>query len=97
MSTMKSDSTVKNLIKLGQEQDGFVTFTQVNDEVPNDPSSILNIESVHQMLTAVNVQIVEQLPSQQEKEMLLQNSSVNEISTDVSDLGYTGYSTHVHT
>ena len=86
----KSDSTVKTLITLGQEQEGYVTFGQVNDELPNDANNTLTIENVHQMLNAVNIEIVEKIPSHNEKEMLMQNNSPSEVTTtDVSDLGYT--------
>ena len=57
----KSDSMIKLLIDKGQAQDGL-TFTQINDELPSDPDSEYTIENVHQILNAVDIQIVEKLP-----------------------------------
>jgi RNA polymerase primary sigma factor len=57
---------VQRLKRLGQQQ-GFLTFAQVNDALPSDVVDPEKIENIVDQLTSVGIRVLEHAPSEDGK------------------------------
>lgn len=55
---------LRKLVALGQQHDGFITYTQILDILDRETAelSIEDVEAIYQRLTQFNIEIVDELP-----------------------------------
>lgn len=76
----ESSSQLAALIRLGKEQ-GYLTYAEVNDQLPESVTESDQIEDIIQMLTDVGIQVFEVAPDDDDI-LLADASSDDEMATD---------------
>ncbi|CAL4318118.1 RNA polymerase sigma factor RpoD [Buchnera aphidicola] len=71
-------SRLKKLIKYGKEQ-GYLTFSEINDHLPEDLSNSERINEIIQMINDMGIQVVDKIP---DTENLILNNSNTENTDD---------------
>ena len=61
MSTSQRQSRLKHLIAKGKEQ-GYITYAEVNDHLPEDISDPDQVEEIIQMINDMGIQVFENAP-----------------------------------
>src|SRR5258706_2066851 len=56
---------LKNLIKLGKER-GFLTYSEINDHLPDDPGDAEEIEAIISTFGDMGIQVYDQAPDQEQ-------------------------------
>ena len=67
-SVSKSTSQLATLIQMGKEQ-GYLTYAEVNDQLPDSITESDQIEDIIQMLTEVGIKIFESAPDEDDNLM----------------------------
>ncbi|URJ31362.1 RNA polymerase sigma factor RpoD [Blochmannia endosymbiont of Camponotus sp.] len=70
-------SQFKLLVTLGKEQ-GYLTFSEVNDHLPEDIVDPSQIENIIQMMNDMGIQVMEEAPSSDEFLLIEHTSSTND-------------------
>lgn len=78
--TSSSSSQLGALIRLGKEQ-GYLTYAEVNDQLPESVTESDQIEDIIQMLTDVGIQVFEVAPDDDDI-LLSDTGSDDDIATD---------------
>ena len=63
MSDSKHQSRLKQLIAKGKEQ-GYLTYSEVNDHLPEDISDPDQVEEIIQMINDMGIQVFEHAPDE---------------------------------
>ena len=63
--TLQQQSLLKQLIAKGKEQ-GYLTYAEVNDHLPQDISEPDQVEDIIQMINDMGIQVFEQAPDADE-------------------------------
>ncbi|MFA9485433.1 MULTISPECIES: RNA polymerase sigma factor RpoD [unclassified Moraxella] len=80
MSEQHSNSQLATLIQLGKEQ-GYLTYAEVNDQLPESVTESDQIEDIIQMLTDVGIPIYEVAPDEDDI-ILTSSSNDDDMATD---------------
>ena len=76
---MKQQSRLKSLIAKGKEQ-GYLTYAEVNDHLPDDISDPDQVEDIIQMINDMGIHVYEQAPDTDELIMTEGDSSADDIA-----------------
>ncbi|KGE03850.1 RNA polymerase sigma factor RpoD [Pseudohaliea rubra DSM 19751] len=76
---MKQQSRLKSLIAKGKEQ-GYLTYAEVNDHLPDDISDPDQVEDIIQMINDMGIHVYEQAPDADELLMTEGDSSADDIA-----------------
>jgi RNA polymerase primary sigma factor len=79
MSDNKQQSRIKELIARGKEQ-GYLTYADVNDHLPQDISDPDQVEDIIQMINDMGIRVYENAPDAEELLMTDGDSSADEIA-----------------
>jgi len=79
MSEQTQQSRIKELIARGREQ-GYLTYAEVNDHLPNDISEPDQVEEIIQMINDLGIQVFEQAPDADDIIMSEDGSSTDEMA-----------------
>jgi RNA polymerase primary sigma factor len=79
MSEHKQQSRIKELIARGKEQ-GYLTYADVNDHLPQDISDPDQVEDIIQMINDMGIRVYETAPDAEELLMTDGDSSADEIA-----------------
>lgn len=79
MSNNKQQSRIKELIARGREQ-GYLTYADVNDHLPQDISDPDQVEDIIQMINDMGIRVYETAPDAEEILMTDGDSSADEIA-----------------
>ncbi|MGJ8664223.1 MAG: RNA polymerase sigma factor region1.1 domain-containing protein, partial [Marinicella sp.] len=63
MATEKQTSQIKLLILKGKEQ-GYLTYAEVNDHLPDDIIETDSVEDIIQMINDMGIQVLEEAPEE---------------------------------
>ena len=85
-ATSKSTSQLATLIQMGKEQ-GYLTYAEVNDQLPASITESDQIEDIVQMLTDVGIKIFESAPDDDDILMMLTDAA-GELSWNRLRLGW---------
>ena len=77
--TLQQQSLLKQLIAKGKEQ-GYLTYAEVNDHLPQDISEPDQVEDIIQMINDMGIQVFEQAPDADELLMTEGDRSADEIA-----------------
>ena len=77
--SLQNQSRLKQLIAKGKEQ-GYLTYAEVNDHLPQDISERDQVEDIIQMITDMGIQVFEQAPDADELLMTEGDRSADEIA-----------------
>ncbi|MDG1506955.1 MAG: RNA polymerase sigma factor RpoD [Luminiphilus sp.] len=77
--SQKNQSRLKQLIAKGKEQ-GYLTYAEVNDHLPQDISEPDQVEDIIQMINDMGIQVFEQAPDADELLMTEGDRSADEIA-----------------
>ncbi|EGG94169.1 RNA polymerase sigma factor RpoD [gamma proteobacterium IMCC1989] len=80
MSNNKQESRIKLLIARGKEQ-GYLTYADVNDHLPQDISDPDQVEDIIQMINDMGIRVYENAPDAEELLMTDGDSSADEIAS----------------
>ncbi len=75
MATEKQTSQIKLLILKGKEQ-GYLTYAEVNDHLPDDIIETDSVEDIIQMINDMGIQVLEEAP--EEDSIILNDSTAKE-------------------
>jgi len=75
MATQKQTSQIKLLILKGKEQ-GYLTYAEVNDHLPDDIIETDSVEDIIQMINDMGIQVLEEAPD--EDSIILNDSTAKE-------------------
>ena len=78
-SVVKQQSRLKSLIAKGKEQ-GYLTYAEVNDHLPDDISDPDQVEDIIQMINDMGIHVYEQAPDADELLMTEGDSSADDIA-----------------
>jgi RNA polymerase primary sigma factor len=78
-SVVKQQSRLKSLIAKGKEQ-GYLTYAEVNDHLPDDISDPDQVEDIIQMINDMGIHVYEQAPDTDELIMTEGDSSADDIA-----------------
>src|SRR6478609_5735924 len=76
--SVKQQSRLKDLIAKGKEQ-GFLTYAEVNDHLPEDISDPEQVEDIIQMINDLGIQVFEEAPDS-DTLLLADNESPDDIA-----------------
>ncbi len=76
---VQQQSRLKSLIAKGKEQ-GYLTYAEVNDHLPQDISDPDQVEDIIQMINDMGIQVFEQAPDADELLMVEGDSSADDIA-----------------
>ncbi len=79
MADVQQQSRLKSLIAKGKEQ-GYLTYAEVNDHLPQDISDPDQVEDIIQMINDMGIQVFEQAPDADELLMVEGDSSADDIA-----------------
>lgn len=82
MATEKQTSQIKLLILKGKEQ-GYLTYGEVNDHLPDDIIETDSVEDIIQMINDMGIQVLEEAP--EEDSILLNDSTAKEDDDTATD------------
>ncbi|TDR19606.1 RNA polymerase sigma factor RpoD [Marinicella litoralis] len=82
MATEKQTSQIKVLILKGKEQ-GYLTYAEVNDHLPDDIIETDSVEDIIQMINDMGIQVLEQAPD--EDSIILNDSTAKEDDDTATD------------
>ena len=77
--SVKQQSRLKSLIAKGKEQ-GYLTYSEVNDHLPEDISDPDQVEDIIQMINDMGIQVFEEAPDADELLMTEGDSSADDIA-----------------
>ena len=77
--SVKQESRLKSLIAKGKEQ-GYLTYSEVNDHLPEDISDPDQVEDIIQMINDMGIQVFEEAPDADELLMTEGDSSADDIA-----------------
>jgi RNA polymerase primary sigma factor len=77
--SLQNQSRLKQLIAKGKEQ-GYLTYAEVNDHLPQDISEPDQVEDIIQMINDMGIQVFEQAPDADELLMTEGDRSADEIA-----------------
>ena len=77
--SVKQQSRLKSLIAKGKEQ-GYLTYSEVNDHLPEDISDPDQVEDIIQMINDMGIQVFEEAPDADELLMAEGDSSADDIA-----------------
>jgi RNA polymerase primary sigma factor len=77
--SVKQESRLKSLIAKGKEQ-GYLTYAEVNDHLPEDISDPDQVEDIIQMINDMGIQVFEEAPDADELLMTEGDSSADDIA-----------------
>ncbi|MEK9543742.1 MAG: RNA polymerase sigma factor region1.1 domain-containing protein, partial [Luminiphilus sp.] len=77
--TVRQQSRLKALIAKGKEQ-GYLTYAEVNDHLPQDISEPDQVEDIIQMINDMGIQVFEQAPDADELILTEGDRSADEIA-----------------
>ena len=77
--SLQNQSSLKQLIAKGKEQ-GYLTYAEVNDHLPQDISEPDQVEDIIQMINDMGIQVFEQAPDADELLMTEGDRSADEIA-----------------
>ncbi len=81
MSDTSKQSRLKDLIAKGKEQ-GYLTFTEVNDHLPEDISDPDQVEDIIRMINDMGIKVSEQAPDADELITADENSSTDDAAIE---------------
>ena len=73
-----SQSRIKDLIAKGKEQ-GYLTYAEVNDHLPEDISDPDQVEDIIQMINDMGIQVFEEAPDADQL-LLAENDSADDVA-----------------
>jgi len=79
MADSEQQSRLKSLIAKGKEQ-GYLTYAQVNDHLPEDISDPDQVEDIIQMINDMGIKVFEQAPDADDLMMDGADSSSDDIA-----------------
>ncbi len=79
--TSQQQSRLKELIARGKEQ-GYLTYAEVNDHLPEDIASPDQVEDIIQMINDIGIQVFEQAPDADQLMLNDDNSSTDEDASE---------------
>lgn len=82
MSNDQAQSELKHLIATGKDQ-GFLTFNQINDLIPNNITDSEAIESIMKIIGDMNIEVVEFRPATEDT-LLLAESAADEDAAEAA-------------
>ena len=77
--SLEQQSRLKQLIAKGKEQ-GYLTYAEVNDHLPQDISEPDQVEDIIQMINDMGIQVFEQAPDADELLLTEGDRSADEIA-----------------
>ena len=77
--SLQQQSRLKQLIAKGKEQ-GYLTYAEVNDHLPQDISEPDQVEDIIQMINDMGIQVFEQAPDADELLLTEGDRSADEIA-----------------
>ena len=80
MSEQSQQSRIKDLIAKGKEQ-GYLTYADVNDHLPEDISDPDQVEDIIQMINDMGITVFEETPDADQLSMI-EGESTDEVAAD---------------